>query len=95
MESNQSSGHTVYTWSGRAYRLPINEAQFQSLLHYVEEMIAMRGCDNTLDHAQTWARANDVGWARLGRSLRSLGGFCDCEIGLNVAQESADDEEEP
>jgi len=93
MEPNQSPGHTVHTWSGRAHRLPITEGQFRSLLKYVEEMIAMRGCDNTLDHAQTWARANGVSWARLSRTLRALGGFCDCEIALNVAEESDDDED--
>jgi len=58
----------------------------------VDEMIALHGCDNTLQHAETWARAHKVAWFKLNRSLRSLGGFCDCEIGLNTV---ADGEEEP
>ena len=78
--------HTVYAASGRPYRLPIDAAQFRSLLLYVDEMCALHGCDNTLTHAHTWARANGVPWASLSGSLRSLGGFCDCEVGMNVAE---------
>jgi hypothetical protein len=74
----------VYTWSGRPCRLPVSRAQFRSLLNYLDEMLAMQGCDNTLSSAQTWARAHGVPWATLSRGLRSLGGFCDCEIGLNA-----------
>ena len=94
MDSDHASGHTARTWSGQAHRLPVDADQFRSLLNYVEEMIAMRGCDNTLAHAETWARAHDVGWARLSRTLRALGGFCDCEIGLNVVQETEDADDE-
>jgi hypothetical protein len=90
MESKKPTGHTVRTWSGQAYEMPIDRAQFRSLLNYVEEMLAMQGCDNTLAHAQTWARAHGVAWSRLGPTLRSLGGFCDCEIAMNIAQEYDD-----
>ena len=84
--------YTVYAASGRAHRLPIDVQQFRSLLHYIDEMCALHGCDNTVSHAQTWARANDVAWAGLSRSLRGLGGFCDCEILMNVApRDMADD----
>ena len=88
----ESQGHIVHTWSGRACRLPISAERFESLLNFVDEMLAMQGCDNTLSHAQTWARAHGVPWAGLSRALRSLGGFCDCEIGMNAAAEG--DEEE-
>jgi hypothetical protein len=78
--------HTVYAASGRPYRLPIDAVQFRSLLLYVDEMCALHGCDNTLTHAHTWARAHGVPWSSLSGSLRSLGGFCDCEVGMNVAE---------
>jgi hypothetical protein len=91
MESPQPQGHIVRTWSGRTMRLPIDHDQYRSLLSYVETMIALQGCDNTLGHAETWARAHKVGWARLARGLRSLGGFCDCEIGLNTVTHERDD----
>jgi hypothetical protein len=93
MEGNQSQGHIVRTWAGRAHRLPMSRDQYGSLLNYVEEMIAMQGCDNTLSHAETWARAHQVSWAKLSRSLRSLGGFCDCEVGMNTVADAPDDED--
>ena len=88
-----SAGHTVRTWSGRTCHLPITRDEFRSLLRFVEEMLAIRGCDNTLSHAQTWARAYGVPWARLARGLRGIGGFCDCEIGMNVVEEGSDEED--
>jgi Protein of unknown function (DUF2695) len=91
MEPNQSSRHIVHTASGRAYHLPIDRDRFRSLLRYVDEMCALQGCDNTLQHANTWARANGVPWAGLAKSLRGLGGFCDCEIGMNVAEGEPDE----
>jgi Protein of unknown function (DUF2695) len=93
MEPNQSQGHVVRTWNGQAYRLPIDRDQYRSLLTFVEEMLAMQGCDNTLSHAETWARAHKVGWAKLGRALRSLGGFCDCEIGMNTVSDAPDEDD--
>lgn len=80
------------TWNGQAYRLPIDRDQYRSLLNFVEEMLAMQGCDNTLAHSETWARAHKVGWAKLGRALRSLGGFCDCEIGMNAVSHDTDED---
>ena len=92
MESSQSQGHVVRAWNGQAFRLPIDRDQYSSLLNFVEEMLAMQGCDNSLSHSETWARAHKVGWAKLGRALRSLGGFCDCEIGMNVTDEAPAEE---
>jgi hypothetical protein len=90
----ESQGHIVHTWSGRACRLPVSAAQFQSLLNFIDEMLAMQGCDNTLAHAQTWARAHGVPWSGLSRGLRSLGGFCDCEIGMNAARDNGAEEDD-
>jgi hypothetical protein len=84
MESSRS-GYVARTGSGRAVRLPIGQRQFTSLLCYLDEVLALQGCDNTLHHAEGWARAHGVAWGRLARSLRGLGGFCDCEVGMNVA----------
>ena len=65
--------------------LPISHDQSVSLFRYLDETIALQGCDNTLHHAQAWAEAHKVSWARLSRALRGLGGFCDCEVLMNVA----------
>lgn len=92
--ANESTGHVVRMASGRSVRMPIDGDQFTSLVRYLDEMIAMQGCDNTLHHAEAWARAHKVGWGRLARSLRGMGGFCDCEVGMNVALGDAREEEE-
>jgi Protein of unknown function (DUF2695) len=89
-----SHGHVVHTFTGRAYRLPISRELYRSLLNYIDEMLAMQGCDNTLSHSQTWARAHGVGWAQLSRGLRSLGGFCDCEIGMNMVSSDSDPDDD-
>jgi hypothetical protein len=58
--------------------------QLRSLIGYLDQVVAVQGCDNTLRHAQTWARTNRVDWAALGRTLRGRGAFCDCEVPLNL-----------
>jgi Protein of unknown function (DUF2695) len=66
-------------------QLPIDQDQCRSLFRYLNETIALQGCDNTLHHAQSWAEAHGVPWGRLARALRGLGGFCDCEVLMNVS----------
>jgi len=44
----------------------------------------LRSCDGTLRSAQEWAQRAGVDWSRLRRELEDNGGFCDCEVVLNV-----------
>jgi hypothetical protein len=44
----------------------------------------MRTCDGTLRVAQQWAKSAGIAWSRLRRELEDNGGFCDCEVVLNV-----------
>jgi hypothetical protein len=46
--------------------------------------VRRRSCDGTLSGAQEWARGAGVHWPRLRRELEENGGFCDCEVVLNV-----------
>ena len=43
-----------------------------------------RACDGSLSAAQEWARRAGVDWPRLRRELEDNGGYCDCEVVLNV-----------
>lgn len=43
-----------------------------------------RSCDGTLSAAQEWARGAGLAWPRVRRELEENGGFCDCEVVLNV-----------
>ena len=44
------------------------------------------GCDNTLRAARAWARREKVRWGWLRGALEERGGFCDCEVLLNVLE---------
>jgi Protein of unknown function (DUF2695) len=79
-------GYVVHTGSGRAVPLPVDRAQLRSLSHYLDGMVGLLGCDHSLSHAEAWARAHQVRWGRLARSVRSLGAFCDCEVGTILAR---------
>jgi hypothetical protein len=41
-------------------------------------------CDGTLRAAEEWARRTGVEWPPLRRELEDNGGYCDCEVVLNV-----------
>jgi hypothetical protein len=43
-----------------------------------------RSCDGTLRAAREWAQRAGVDWPRLRRELEDNGGYCDCEVVLNV-----------
>ncbi|WP_147254780.1 DUF2695 domain-containing protein [Pseudonocardia hierapolitana] len=43
-----------------------------------------RSCDGTLRAAREWAQRAGVDWPRLRRELEENGGYCDCEVVLNV-----------
>jgi uncharacterized protein DUF2695 len=62
--------------------LSLSLDQQVGLANAVEER--RRSCDGTLSAAQEWARGAGVHWPRLRRELEENGGFCDCEVVLNV-----------
>ena len=64
--------------------LGLDGAQCASLAGSIRSALGGRGCDDTLRAAQAWSRREGVGWSRLRRTLEDRGGFCDCEVLLNV-----------
>jgi len=50
------------------------------------------GCDNTLRFAEIWAAKNGVDVIELYQFLNRHGGFCDCEVCLNVTELLVDSE---
>jgi Protein of unknown function (DUF2695) len=44
----------------------------------------LRSCEGTLRAAQEWAKSAGVAWPSLRRELEENGGYCDCEVVLNV-----------
>ena len=64
--------------------LALGPRQRESLAQGIDQALRERGCDNTLRAAQAWARREKVGWNRLRGALEDHGGYCDCEVLMNV-----------
>lgn len=61
--------------------------QLDDLLAYVEAEVEIAGCDHSLRATRAWAVANDIDPEVLAESLEQFGGYCDCEVALNVNPE--------
>jgi len=64
--------------------LPLEPRQRASLVVAIGDGLRERGCDNTLRTAQAWARGEQMPWEWLREELEARGGFCDCEVMVNV-----------
>jgi hypothetical protein len=65
-----------------ATRLSLPPDQQQALSTAVR--VRMRTCDGTMRAAAEWAGTARVAWPQLRHELQENGGYCDCEIALNV-----------
>jgi Protein of unknown function (DUF2695) len=69
-------------------RAPVLEpAQTAGLSRAIHAALEERGCDNTLRAAQAWAQREKVRWGSLRNALEDRGGFCDCEVLMNVLEQ--------
>jgi hypothetical protein len=64
--------------------LMLDEYQRAGLVAAVEAGLLRGGCDNTLRSAERWAEENGMRWPLLREQLEGNGGYCDCELMLNV-----------
>ena len=62
----------------------IDRPELESLVKFVDARIGEKACDNTLKHAEHWAKANDADWLHLLDGLAESGGYCDCGIVTNI-----------
>jgi Protein of unknown function (DUF2695) len=67
-----------------AVRMPLGRGQLGALLTHVDAAVDADGCDHTLRATDVWAMSNDVDLERLREGLEAYGGFCDCEVVMNV-----------
>ena len=67
-----------------AARMPLDRAQLEALLDHVEAAVEANGCDHTLAATEAWAAREDIDLERLHDGLEEYGGFCDCEVVMNV-----------
>jgi hypothetical protein len=64
--------------------MPLDRPQLESLLDHVDAAVASRGCDHTRKATDDWATQHGVELSRLHAGLEEYGGFCDCEVVMNV-----------
>jgi hypothetical protein len=64
--------------------MPLDQAQLESLLDHVDAAVASEGCDHTRRATDAWAAQHGIELDRLHEGLEEYGGFCDCEIVMNV-----------
>lgn len=64
--------------------MPLDREQLESLLAYVEDAVERDGCDHSRKATDSWASANSLDLDRLHAGLEEYGGYCDCEVAMNV-----------
>jgi hypothetical protein len=65
--------------------LTLDAARVENLISFVDRHVRSDGCDHTLRFTKVWARQESIDWHDLLDVLEANGGYCDCEVVLNVA----------
>ncbi len=64
--------------------MPLDRSQLEALLDHVVAAVEADGCDHTRKATDAWAIANGVELTRLQIALEEYGGYCDCEVVMNL-----------
>jgi hypothetical protein len=64
--------------------MPLDRAQLESLLRHADAVVAAGGCDQSRTATDAWAEQQGIELEPLHRGLEEYGGFCDCEVVMNV-----------
>jgi hypothetical protein len=66
-------------------RLSLTPDQLAALGRYLEGRLVESPCDHTLRHTEKWLREQNIGHiGKVLNAIRNQGGYCDCEVALNV-----------
>jgi hypothetical protein len=60
------------------------DAEFEALFKMLDKRLVTEGCDNTLRLTEAWLRKRGHSVASIVPWLKYHGGYCDCEVLLNV-----------
>ena len=63
---------------------PLTRVALAQLFELLERQLGRRACDNTLRVTAKWLSDHDYDVASVCLWLQRLGGYCDCEVLLNV-----------
>jgi hypothetical protein len=64
--------------------LKLDASRVESLISFVDRHVRNDGCDHTHRFTEEWARRESVDWHELLDFLEAHGGYCDCEVVLNL-----------
>lgn len=70
--------------------LPLEKKEFLLLFNYLDEMLDIHQCDNTLKFTLEFLRENNLPIEKSLDWLRENGGFCDCEVLANIEEKIMD-----
>lgn len=68
---------------------PLSTTMLRQLIGAVNAVVWVAGCDHTLRHTRAYLRTNHFAVEPVVDWLRAHGGYCDCELGLNVVERLA------
>jgi hypothetical protein len=66
--------------------MPLTIAALDALITHVDEFVRSHGCDHSLRHARAFMTDHELDEDKVVHWLNGQGGFCDCEVVLNVSQ---------
>jgi hypothetical protein len=66
----------------------LDAARVENLIAFVDRHVRSDGCDHTLRFTELWARRESIDWHDLLDVLEANGGYCDCEVVLNVPNDA-------
>lgn len=68
------------------WHYPLTKAQIKALNDELYHALVRDGCDNTTRHTRAFLKAHGLPVRRILAWLRREGGYCDCEVYMNVAR---------
>ena len=68
----------------RAARMPLEEEDLHELLEWLDIHIQEQGCGHTHRLTRLWLSQHEKPETQCVGALMALGGFCDCEVAMNV-----------
>lgn len=69
---------------GRRCRMPLERAQLEELIEYLEELVPQHGCQHDFELTRSWLERKGLVDMHIEMALIGQGGCCDCEVVLNV-----------
>jgi hypothetical protein len=68
----------------RCARMPLARPELERLLEWLDGQVQDLGCDHTHRLTRIWLRDHGKPETRILGALMAQGGFCDCEVVLNI-----------